>query len=344
MTDEKPGLWALAGSVYLPSLLYSIGQGAIIPVLALAALELHGSIGLASIVVAAAGLGRVIGDIPAGALATRLGERNAMLAAVVVVLLALLACIAATEVWVFAGAVFVVGMGTAVWGLARASYIAEMVPYELRGRAYSTMGGVQRMGTFIGPLFGAIAIKAMGTDGAFWVHVVAVVAAGIALAALPTISPDEGAETAGTTTDVLRRHLPVLRTLGVAGLMVSAARISRQAVIPLWAAHLGLSPITATLIFGISGAADLLLFYPGGKLMDRHGRAFVGVPATVLMGCAYLSVPFTATAVQLTIAAVVAGAGNGLTSGLIMTIGADSSPRRRSSEVPGHLAVLLRLR
>jgi MFS family permease len=87
---QKPvSLWSIGPSVYLPALLYGIGQGAIAPVIALSARGLGASIASASLVVAAAGVGQVIGDIPAGALTTRVGERRAMLLATGLVSVAL---------------------------------------------------------------------------------------------------------------------------------------------------------------------------------------------------------------------------------------------------------------
>ena len=55
-------------------------------------------------------------------------------------------------------------------------------------------------------------------------------------------------------------------------------RAARQVVLPLWGQHLGLSPAAISVIFGISGAIDMLLFYPAGKVMDRFGRAWVADP------------------------------------------------------------------
>ncbi|MGH8775631.1 MAG: MFS transporter [Jiangellaceae bacterium] len=89
-------LWSIGPSVYLPSLLFGIGQGAITPVVALSARELGASVSAASLVVAVIGLGRIAGDLPAGVLAVRVGERKAMLLATV---LAIVGCIAATSGW-----------------------------------------------------------------------------------------------------------------------------------------------------------------------------------------------------------------------------------------------------
>ena len=90
MTDVT--LRSIAPSAYLPTLLYGIGQGAIAPVVALSALELGASAGQASLVVALAGIGQVTGDVPAGWLTARFGERATMLGASLLVAAALAAC------------------------------------------------------------------------------------------------------------------------------------------------------------------------------------------------------------------------------------------------------------
>jgi MFS family permease len=118
----------------------------------------------------------------------------------------------------------------------------------------------------------------------------------------------------------------VLRTLGVACLLVQAVRQARQSVLPLWAESVGLDVAQTSLVFGIAGAVDMLLFYPAGSAMDRFGRAWVGVPSLALLGVAHLLLPLTSTLWQVTAVAVLMGIGNGIGSGLVMTLGADVSP------------------
>ncbi|TDU90854.1 putative MFS family arabinose efflux permease [Kribbella voronezhensis] len=328
---ESPGLLRIAPAVYLPALLYGIGQGAIAPVVALSARDLGAAVATAGLVVAAAGLGQVVGDIPAGALTTRIGERRAMLGATGLVSVALVACLVVPNVWGLAAAIFTTGLAGAVWGLARQAYLSEAVPIELRARALSTLGGVQRIGSFIGPFLGAFAMRFLGTDGAYWVHLAGALLACVVLLSLPDIESVRRARTGRpivvqSTRAVIREHLPVLRTLGVGALLVGAVRASRQVVIPLWAEHIGLDPQTTSLIFGVSGAVDMLLFYPAGSVMDRFGRKWVAVPSMAVLGLAHLLLPLTHSAGALTAVALLMGIGNGLGAGVIMTLGADASP------------------
>lgn len=327
----KTGLWSIGPSVYLPSLLFGIGQGAIAPVIPLSARDLGGSVATAGLVVALLGVGKIVGDLPAGMLAVRLGERRAMLFALAVVLAALTACLLAPSVFVLAAAVVLIGISSSVFGLARHAYVTEAIPFELRGRALSTLGGMQRIGLFAGPFLGAAAMSRLGLDGAYWVHVVVAVAAAIVLVVVPE-PPAAGAreraapQQPDNTARVIRRHLPVLRTLGVGALLVGAARASRQVAIPLWGEHLGLDPATVSLLFGLSGAMEMLIFYPAGYAMDRLGRRWIVVPSMLLLGLSLVLLPLTGGVGTYTAVALLMGFGNGLGSGIIMTIGSDVSP------------------
>ena len=69
------------------------------------------------------------------------------------------------------------------------------------------------------------------------------------------------------------------------------------------------------------------MFYPAGKVMDQKGRRWVAVPSMLIMGLPLLLMPFTHSATALLLAAAVIGFGNGIGSGMVMTLGADHSPR-----------------
>ena len=65
-------------SVFFPTMVYETGIGAVTPVIPLTALHLHANVAIAALIVALLGIGQVAGDIPAGHLAARFGDRKAM--------------------------------------------------------------------------------------------------------------------------------------------------------------------------------------------------------------------------------------------------------------------------
>ncbi|MGD9796786.1 MAG: MFS transporter, partial [Acidimicrobiia bacterium] len=70
-----PTLRSLGPGVYLPSFIFAVGQGAVIPIVALVAKDLGASVAVAGLVVAGRGLGTLAFDLPAGWLVSRYGER-----------------------------------------------------------------------------------------------------------------------------------------------------------------------------------------------------------------------------------------------------------------------------
>jgi len=93
---------------------------------------------------------------------------------------------------------------------------------------------------------------------------------------------------------------------------------------------IGLDAQTIALVVGVSGAIDFALFYASGQVMDRFGRLWAALPAMVLMGSGFLALSFTHdlpdAAMWFAMFAAVLGVGNGLSSGILLTLGADVAP------------------
>ena len=304
--------------------------------MALSARALGASVGGAAFVVALSGIGALLGDLPAGALAHRVGERRAMLWSTGVAALALVGCVLARSVFVLGASVAALGAASAVWGLARQAYLTEVVPVGQRARALSTLGGTHRIGVFLGPFVGAWAIGVWGLDAAYALHAVAAALACAVLVGVREVPrADAEQHAASSMRAVVRAHLPVLRTLGLGVVVLTAVRASRQVVVPLWAQHRGIDATATSMIFGASGAVDMLLFYPAGFVMDRLGRRWVAVPSTALLGVAHLLLPFTVGVRGVLAVALLLGLANGAGSGIVMTLGADASPAVGRSQFLG---------
>ena len=140
--------------------------------------------------------------------------------------------------------------------------------------------------------------------------------------------------TAGVGWGVFRtmwRFRRVLSRLGLAAASLSAVRSARQVVLPLWGLSIGLDAQTIALVVGISGAIDFALFYASGQVMDRFGRLWAALPAMLLMGAGFLALAFThdltSAAMWFAMFSAVLGVGNGLSSGILLTLGADVAPK-----------------
>jgi MFS family permease len=330
VSAENISLRTVAPSSFLPALVYEIGNGAIAPVMALTALDLGASSSTAGYTLALLGVGQVLGNVPSSSLATRLGDRRAMIVAALIATMALLACRLASTVPVLGAAILVLGMCNATFYLARQAYLTEVVPVHLRARALSTLGGSHRIGLFIGPFIGAVAISVGGLRSAYLVAMITSVLVAVLLFVVPDVPHARTATSSQAASHIqretLRTHRRLYATLGLAVLAVAAVRGARQTVVPLWGHHIGLSLEQNSLIFGIAGGVDMLLFYPAGKVMDRLGRMVIALPSMVILGISMMLVPATASSLTLTAAAIGMGIGNGIGSGIMMTLGADTAP------------------
>ena len=118
----------------------------------------------------------------------------------------------------------------------------------------------------------------------------------------------------------------VALTIGVGAACLGVLRVCRQALVPLWGQQIGLDPAQVSLLFGISSAIDMLFFYPVGMVSDRYGRRAVALPCLALLSLGFLARPLTASFAGLAVVGALMGIGNGLGSGIVMTLGADLAP------------------
>jgi MFS family permease len=326
------GGWGrFALSAYGPTTLASVGHGAIAPLIALSALHLGASVELSALITGLSGVGQLLGDLPASWVATRLGEKKAIMAACFWDAAWLVVAFLAGSLPLLCLAVFCFGPAGSVFGLARQSYITEAVPVLYRARALSTLGGAFRIGAFAGPLAGAAVIGHWNLSAAYAFAACMSVVAGLVTLTLPNL-PGEGARRIRQSSDdaklwhVLRAHWRVLVTLGTGVLVLALTRSVRQAILPLWCESLGLSASHTSLVYAVSMAVDMSLFFVGGSIMDRFGRMWVALPSMAVLGVGLVALYFAHHPAAVVAVAATLGLGNGVGAGLIMVLGSDASP------------------
>jgi MFS family permease len=332
--SEEFRLRSIAFAAYGPATLFGLAEGSMLPVITLSVIDRGASTSIAALVGALLGIGSIVTNIPSGILATRIGERKSMLVASIATAAGLALCLldlgrGVGSLLTYGLGVLLIGAASSVYGLARQSYLTEMVPPHMRARALSTLGGTLRIGVFLGPFLGAGAMELWGLPGAYYVSLAAIAAAGVIVYRVPDLELSDQHKAAAaqvTSWGVLKRYWRTFVTLGTGVLLLSAIRQTRQVVIPLWATHIGLSPTANSIIYGIAGAVDALTFYPAGKVMDVYGRRWVAVPCVVIMGISFVLMPLTRGALTLTLTAMIMGFGNGIGSGIVNTLAADTSP------------------
>ncbi len=319
--------------VYLPSFLITAAEGAMFPILPVSATAYGFDLASAGIVTGVMLLGTMLFEVPASWITTRIGERTAMVAASVFGALA--TAIAFLDLGyialIFAALAF--GAAHSLFGLARHSLLAELVPADNRPRAMSMLGGMFRGGMAVGPVLGSVAIAALGVQFGYLVALVLCLLAGLSVFLVPkhkiTTAPS-GQH--GGVWQVAKRESKKLLTLGVASAIISAGRTIRLIGLPLLAIYLGIDAATSSFIFGITGLIDFALFYASGIIMDKYGKFWASVPTLLALGFAYL---FSFLVVDLTtfwVMAAVTALANAVSAGINMILGADLAPEGSRSE------------
>lgn len=352
--------------VYLPTVLFALGEGAVIPLIPVIAANMGADIAAAALVASALVVGQLCGNLPAGWAVARIGERFTMVIAGTISMIAVGAMLLAPALGVFAACVFLLGFCAAAFGLARHAFMTTRVPLAFRARALALLGGSFRLGIFVGPFVTAALLQVFAAEQAsiwFFLVCLAVLIVLVLFGPDPekTVTPGRSRETAALSEDTgepvsgpirlprsdrragvfqtMWQYRGVLSRLGLAAASLSALRSTRQALLPLWGISLGLDAQTIALVVGVSGAIDFALFYASGQVMDRFGRLWAAMPAMLLMGAGFFALAFThdgdAAVLWFGMLAAVLGVGNGLSSGILMTLGADSAPQQNPAAFLG---------
>ena len=109
-------------------------------------------------------------------------------------------------------------------------------------------------------------------------------------------------------------------------MLIQAGREGRYVIIPLVADRLGLSVAEIGGLLAVGTVIDFVVFPISGVIMDRFGRLYSIVPAFTVMAIGLVMLGLADDATDVAIASVLIGAGNGVTSGAVLTLGADLAP------------------
>ncbi|MCF2706554.1 MFS transporter [Arcanobacterium haemolyticum] len=353
-TREANPLRPLALPVYIPALIYAIGDGAIKPVIVLAALSIGFTDAGSSAVVGLFGLVGVFTAPPLGRLISRIGDRKALVGAGIVTIGAIILSLASLIVGnahpAFARSSFIISLviiaiGANIWALGRQAYVAEHVDASWRARGLSTLGGMTRLGDLVGPGFSTLLIGMWFLGSVFWLALImtAISTLMVVVFLVPPAekesavdilateeNPSAPASQAPAITEAPRptvvRSVFATVVMGIGLNAIAILRANRNVIVPLWGAFLGVDETVITATFAISALVDSIMFFAVGGLMDRHGRLAALIPSLLVMPAGIVTMLLWQDVVGFVVGACILGIGNGFGAGVVMTTGADLSP------------------
>jgi MFS family permease len=248
--------------VWVDTLLYS----ALTPLLPHFVHQFHLSKAGAGVLVAAYAAGALVGGLPGGAAAARLGARRAVLVGLTLMGLASLGFAFAHGFWPLAAARFVQGVGSGFTWAGAFAWLLAAAPGERRGELIGTAMGAAVFGALLGPVVGAAAAL-LGRDVVFTALAGLAVVFAVWTLRIEPIPPDRPSLAA------MRRALRDPLFVGGLALMALPSFLfgvlSTLAPLHLSAAGWGAAAIGAVWLVG--AALETAVSPIAGRVLDRRG-------------------------------------------------------------------------
>src|SRR5215218_672682 len=262
----------------------------------------------AGLLSAAYAAGTLVGSLPAGFVASRVGPKKTVIAG-----LLLLGCASfvfgfAHDISLLDGTRFVQGIaGALIWSGAL-TWLITASPEEKRGSVIGAALGTAVAGALLGPALGAIAAS-VGTEVVFSSVLVLTIGLSIAAARLPeTRAPERQGLREVMETMISRPVVEAAAFVGVPSLMFGAIEV----LVPLRIDELGGGHglIAAGFIGG--AALEAMLAPMAGRISDRVGRRLPYVTGLSICAVAMIGVAVAATLGGILAALIVTSLGAGL--------------------------------
>lgn len=308
--------------------------------------DLGASFAMTGLIVSAHGIGGLIFDIPSGLFLTRFGDRTTIFTAVALTGLSSLFLGLFPIVPVMILAMALMGGGMTLHTMAIQSFVKHTAGVEKRGRILSMVGGTMRMGRFIGPIIGGFLAECVGFAIVYILHALMLAVPLMILFITPgvfKVDGDGGRQEGGQEDNnqstklgqTILRQWKVLLSAGFVVICLQILRSAREILLPLWGEYLGLGIAQIGLAIGIASAVEMPMFIPVGMVMDKKGRKWTLVPCLILFSLGVSLLPLTSAFFSFLLVGIFIALGNGLGSGIVLTLGTDLSPRKGTGHFLG---------
>ena len=307
----------LVGAIVLVDTMF---YAAITPLLPRLADELDLGKNGAGVLAGAYAAGVLVGSLPGGWLAARVGVKATILVGIALMSVSGLAFAFGSAIALLDGARFLQGVGAACSWAGGMAWLAGEAPRERRGEVIGGVLGAAIFGVQLGPVLGAAA-TAIGREAAFSTAVLF----GVALGAWAWVTPSRPVAEVLTTPAAALRQRSMLAGMWLTALPAAAFGVI-DVLAPLRLDALGATSLALGVTFFAAAGTEAIVSPTSGRAADRLGARRV-LRAGLAMGFVALAVVhLPGTAWLLAVVVVLACGLLGVLwvpAGLLLTGGAD---------------------
>jgi MFS family permease len=257
----------------------------------------------AGVLAAAYAAGALVGALPGGLVAARLGVRPTVLIGLAGMSVTTLVFGLADDVLLLDGARFLQGLSSAFTWIAALAWLVAAAPPDRRGELIGLAMGAAIGGALLGPVLGGVA-SVVGTEWAF--GAVTVLGSALAVWAWRTPAFAPGERQPATT---------ILRALGEPGVVAGVWLVALPALLfgvlgvlaPLRLAELGHGAVAISVTFLVAAAGEALLTPLLGRVSDRRGRLLPLRAGLIASAAVATMLPFVGNRWALTGVVIAAG-------------------------------------
>jgi len=307
----------LVGAIVLVDTMF---YAAITPLLPRLADELHLGKNGAGVMAGAYAAGVLVGSLPGGWMAARVGVKATILVGIALMSASGLAFAFGNSIALLDGARFLQGIGAACSWAGGMAWLAGEAPRERRGEVIGGVLGAAIFGVQLGPVLGALA-TAIGREAAFSTAVLF----GLALGAWAWVTPSRPVAEVLTTPAAALRERSMVVGMWLTALPAAAFGVV-DVLAPLRLDALGATSLALGVTFFAAAGTEAIVSPASGRAADRLGaRPIVrGGLAIGLVAMAVVHLPQTAWLLAVVVVLVCGMLGVlWVPAGLLLTAGAD---------------------
>lgn len=330
-------------AVIAVALFVMFGFGLIIPTLPLFARRFGvGDAGVGLLLTVFSGT-RLVGDLFAGSLIDRYGERPMAALGATIVGVSSLSAGAAPSYPSLVALRGIGGVGSALFLGSLIAYLIGTVSPEERGRAMGAFQAVVGIGFLLGPVFGGLIAALFDVNAPLYFYgaiclaaaplMLRVMRSGRVPASVLSESPELPEEPSPSpSAPAWQRLKPLLRDSAYRAALVSGAAMfisssAMETLVPgIWRNTFGLSKKTVGIPFTAFALMTLAVIWHAGGLADRRGRKYALVPALAASAIGFAALGFASTPVALVATMAFLGIASGYTRPGPTAIVADVAP------------------